>query len=172
MDSTRPTWDETWMNVAEVIKLRARCSRAQVGAVIVDVTNRIVATGYNGPPAGWRGMIAHMHPDDIPSDWYDNCVHWCQRSREGPTPETIRSYEDCPMIHAETNALSFCDRRHREGGTMYVTSPTCVACAKGVANSGLARVVMRNDGDRKYRVGDGINGVEFMRGCGLTVKVV
>jgi dCMP deaminase len=45
----RPDWDETWMAVADVIAKRSRCARDKVGAVIVDVQNRVVATGYNGP---------------------------------------------------------------------------------------------------------------------------
>src|SRR5262245_13898137 len=83
----RPTWDETWLVVADAIALRSVCSRSQVGAVIVSPTNRIVATGYNGPPSGWipdtAGKLAEMPPD-----FYTNCAHWCPRSVHGPKPET------------------------------------------------------------------------------------
>ena len=53
------------------------------------------------------------------------------------------SYDECLTIHAEANALMFCDRREREGGTLYVTSAICVSCAKLVANSGLGKVWVR-----------------------------
>src|SRR5690606_28313047 len=101
--------------------------------------NRIVATGYNGPPAGYHVPIAQTEEgpwEPLP------CDHWCPRGLAGPTPATARSYTDCPSLHAEANALSVCDRSLREGGTIYVTSPICYGCAKLIANSGLKRVVM------------------------------
>lgn len=149
------------MDVARVIALRAACSRARVGAVIVDRTNRIVATGYNGPPAGYS------KPWDYDCDGREQA--FCIRGKHGPQGDPS-SYADCPMLHAEENALSFCDRRHREGGTIYVTSPTCASCAKLVANSGLRRIVWLNDADREYRVpGDSI---DFLQECGIIVKVI
>jgi len=141
--------------------------------VIIDTTNRIVATGYNGPPTGWtkhRLIRRDEHLQIIPA--HGDCRDWCERGRNGPTDETLFSYADCPTIHAEANALSFCDRRHREEGTLYVTSPTCIGCAKLVANSGLKRVVMLGDGDRTYRVGDGVDGASFMEKSGLRVDIL
>lgn len=113
------------MTVAEVIGARSPCVRTRVGAVIVTPTNRIVATGYNGAPAG------------LPS--VRTCTEICPRpSSTAPDP----LYHDCVSIHAEANALLFCDRREREGGTIYTTSAICWNCAKLVANSGLSRLVM------------------------------
>ena len=53
-------------------------------------------------------------------------------------------YEDCPANHAEINALLHCSRQEREGGSIYVTGSVCMACAKAIANSGLARVFLVN----------------------------
>lgn len=49
---TRPTFDQTWLDVAAVIARRATCPKLQVGAVIVDARNQVVATGYNGAARG------------------------------------------------------------------------------------------------------------------------
>jgi len=136
------------MGVADAVSQRSRCTRAQCGAVVVDATNRVIATGYNGQPAGTNL----------------SCVD-CPRSRLGPTPETITTYDDCSAIHAEANALLFCDRREREGGTLYVTTNVCFTCAKLVANSGVSRVVQRTDAE--YR--DVQRSVLFMVSCGLEV---
>lgn len=154
---TRPSWDATWLQVAAVVAQRSRCSRAQVGAVIVDSTNRIVATGFNGPPRDFR-------PDPFgdgqgPLELADPCdgsanptAPFCVRGRFGSTAETHLSYEDCPSLHGEANSLLFCDRRLLEGGTIYVSGQVCYACAKLIANSGLARVVMASEAtDRSYR---------------------
>ena len=136
---SRPSWDRTWLDVADVIARRSRCSRSQVGAVIVDAMNRVVATGYNGPPANWEGVAS------------DSCTDWCDRGRSGPTTETIVSYVDCPSSHAEINALMFVDRRVAEGGTIYITGHVCWTCAKAIANSGLKRVVVRDDQAASHR---------------------
>lgn len=156
---TRPSWDETWLNVAVVIARRSTCVRAQVGAVIVDPKNRVVATGYNGPPRNFMPSPFGDGTDDRPlAQPCDGLTQpdrpFCIRGRFGPTAETVQSYSDCPSIHAEQNALNFCGWRDREGGTLYVTSHICVTCAKNIANSFIARVVIGavlDDDDRAYR---------------------
>ena len=42
----RPTWDEYFMEMAELTARRSTCLRRKVGAVIVK-ERRAVATGYN-----------------------------------------------------------------------------------------------------------------------------
>src|SRR5690349_1035987 len=47
----RPTWDEYFLDIAFSVAERSTCDRAHVGAVLVR-DRRILATGYNGSPAG------------------------------------------------------------------------------------------------------------------------
>ncbi len=49
MKIKRPSWDDYFMMLAEVVKKRADCTRRQVGAIIIK-DKRIIATGYNGTP--------------------------------------------------------------------------------------------------------------------------
>ena len=49
----RPSWDEYFILIANLVKQRSTCLRRQVGALIVK-DQRILATGYNGAPAGLR----------------------------------------------------------------------------------------------------------------------
>lgn len=135
----RPTWTETYLEVAKVMAKRSRCVRAQVGAVVTDTSNRIIATGYNGPPARY------------PIGLNSTCDLFCARQMNGPSDDTMRTYTDCPSIHAEANALLFVDRRHAEGGNIYVSGPVCIGCAKLIANSGLAFVHWLMDDGRQYR---------------------
>lgn len=60
------------------------------------------------------------------------------------------------------------DRTLRLGGTIYVTSGVCFGCAKLVANSGLATVVVaKTDPGHYYR--DTVTSYTFLERCGITV---
>lgn len=156
---TRLDWDTSWLLVAATVARRSRCVRYQTGTVIVDRRNRIVATGYIGPAAGFDTLEA------------DTCDVFCYRGLNGPSDATRLSYSDCESIHSELNALLVCDRRDREGGTLYVTSVPCWTCAKAVANSGVARVVVVDTREaHAYR--DPGASLAYLRDCGLEVDVV
>lgn len=149
----RPTWDETWLAVADTVGQRSQCTRAKVGALVVSSDNRQVTPGYNGPPAGYQ------HGSQP-------CNVWCKRSSAlSPTPD----YSDCYTIHAEANALMQSDRTAHAGGTIYVNTHVCFSCAKLIANSGLARVVVRTDRADLHR--DPVASYQFLMECGLKVEL-
>lgn len=156
---TRLDWDTSWLLVAGVVARRSRCVRYQTGTVIVDRRNRIVATGYIGPAATLEDSDA------------ERCSDFCHRGLNGPSDATRLSYSDCVSIHSELNALLVCDRRDREGGTLYVTSVPCWTCAKAVANSGVARVVVVDTRDEHAYRSPEVS-LAYLRDCGLTVDVV
>lgn len=171
----RPTWDETWMNVAKSMAARSRCVNRQVGAVIVTKENRPMAVGYNGPPASWdkaqdtETIITHfgnLRPGVAVKNQL-TCEDFCPR---GGSSERGTSYSNCVSVHAEANALLFADRRDYEGGTIYVTNPCCWDCAKLVSNSGVTRVVVQmSEVDGHY---DNDASLDLIRSCGITVDVV
>lgn len=140
--------------MARSIALRSLCNRDKVGAIITDTTGRIVGEGYNGPPAGY---------------WHGNqpCNIWCKRSSATVTPAP--DYSDCPVIHAEANALLMSDRSERLGGTIYVTSHLCFGCAKLIANSGLHEVYVETDRTDEHR--NPWASYAFLLDCGLEVAV-
>lgn len=154
MTIKRLSWDDTWLSVADIVSMRSRCTRAQMGAVIVSHDQHIVATGYNGPAASW--------PES------GDCINWCDRAK-GLSP-LDNLYDACPAVHAEANALLYVDRSRSENGTIYITSVPCMQCAKLISNSGIRRVVSRlrkADMHRKpYDV------VKFMEKCSLVVTLV
>jgi len=126
----RPSWDDTWLNVAYIMGRRSRCSLAQVGAVIVTADEKIASTGYNGPPGG---LLVEGY-----------CDQWCERAMNAgfnPGARNNPDYSTCDSIHAETNALLRADHSAIRGGTVYVSRCICVNCARLVANSGVVRVV-------------------------------
>lgn len=150
---TRPSWHDTWMDVAEVVSLRSDCSRAKHGAVIVSPTNRIISTGYNGPP---RGFIKPM----------DGCENYCPRAISG---EYRTDYDNCYSIHAESNAIAFADRRDMEGGTIYVNGMCCYTCAKLICNSGIALVVLKQKVEQAYRVSKPVMNLFYASGIEVSL---
>ena len=123
----RPTWDEYFMEMAELTAKRATCSRRQVGAVIVR-DNRAVATGYNGAPRG----LAHCEEKG-------GCL------REKLNVPSGQRHELCRALHAEQNAIISAASMGNaiEGGTIYITHQPCVICAKMIVNAGIKRIVVR-----------------------------
>jgi dCMP deaminase len=120
----RPSWDEYFMSIARIVAERSTCLRRHVGAILVR-DRRILATGYNGPPAG----LPHCD------------VTGCVREKMGvPTGER---HELCRGIHAEQNAIiqSANYGTGISGATVYTTLHPCSVCAKMIINAGLTRVV-------------------------------
>lgn len=116
----RPSWDEYFMELAQVVAKRSTCNRRSVGAVLVR-DKRILTTGYNGSPAGLPHCL------DVGCLMVDNhCVR---------------------AIHAEQNAivqaaLHGIDLR---GSTCYVTSAPCVHCSKLLIAAGIQRIVFQDE---------------------------
>ncbi len=113
----RPSWDAYFVAITRAVATRATCSRKAVGAVLVK-NKLILATGYNGAPAGLR------HCDH--SDGGDLLNGHCARS-----------------THAEQNAIVQAARHgiSIEGATLYCTNNPCLTCAKLLINAGISRIV-------------------------------
>ena len=118
----RPDRDTYFMAIAEAVAARSTCLRAQYGAVIV-VDGQIVSTGYNGAPA----RIPHCET--------------CYREDNHIEPGT--RYEACESVHAEQNAIVQAAKHGTrvDGGSLYVTGPPCLLCARTIINAGIGRVI-------------------------------
>ncbi len=124
--SKRPSWDEYFMEMAELARQRSTCLRRGVGAVIVK-DNRVIATGYNGVPKGIR------HCEET------GCL------RQQLNVPSGKMHELCRGLHAEQNAIiqAACMGSSIEGGTLYCTTQPCVICTKMIINAGIKRVVIK-----------------------------
>lgn len=120
----RPDWDTYFLEVAKTISVRSDCERSRVGAVVVK-DRRIRGTGYNGAPAGKPGCET------------------CPRRTSGVAPGSV--YDSgagrCHAVHAEANALLYCDREDLVGSTLYITRSPCDWCSKLIEAAGVERVV-------------------------------
>lgn len=124
----RPTWDEYFIDIVELVKTRSTCLRRQVGALVVK-DKRIIATGYNGAPSGCK------HCSEL------GCVR-----DEMQIPSGER-HELCRAIHAEQNVIvqAAYSGTSLKNSTLYVTCQPCVLCAKMIINSGIQKVIFKGD---------------------------
>ncbi|HMN11134.1 MAG TPA: cytidine/deoxycytidylate deaminase family protein [Bellilinea sp.] len=134
----RPSWDTYFMQIARDVAARSTCDRAFVGAVLVR-DKHIIATGYNGSPAG----LPH-------------CDETGHLMVEGHCVRTV---------HAEVNSIvqAAVFGLVTEGATCYVTHFPCLNCTKTLINAHIKRLVY----DTSYRM-DPI-AVEFLSTAGIEV---
>ena len=122
--SNRPSWHQYFMTITREVAERSTCERAKVGAVIVRDKN-ILATGYNGAPAGMPHCI------DV------GCLIYQSKTPNGDTEENCFR-----TIHAEMNAIA---QAAKNGSTIkdasiYITHTPCIHCLKVLVNTGIKSI--------------------------------
>ena len=127
-------FDRRYLEMAEIWAKNSYCKRRQVGALLVKDT-MIISDGYNGTPSGFENV--------------------CEEN--GVTKPYV--------LHAEANAISKVAKsgNSSEGATLYVTASPCIECSKLIIQSGIKRVVYKDE----YRLTDGI---DLLRRAGIEVE--
>ncbi len=122
----RPSWDEYFLDIVELVSRRSTCLRRRVGALLVK-DRRVLATGYNGAPSGLRHCLD------------TGCL------REQHLVPSGERHELCRGLHAEQNAViqAALHGVSVNGATLYCTNHPCIICAKMVINAGIVRIVYR-----------------------------
>lgn len=129
--------DIRYMKMACIWATNSYCTRRQVGALIVK-DKMIISDGYNGTPTGFPNV--------------------CE-NKEGNT----FSY----VLHAEANAITKVAKstNNCDGATIYVTTSPCIECAKLIIQSGIKRVVYKDE----YR---DIKGIELLKQAKIIVEQI
>jgi dCMP deaminase len=124
----------TYLRMASEWASLSCCKRKKVGALIVK-DGTIISDGFNGTPKGF--------PNDCEDA--DGNTHWY-------------------VLHAEANAMLKVARstQSTEGATLYVTYSPCKECSKMIVQSGIKRVIYREE----YR---DLSGVKILREAGIDV---
>lgn len=125
----RPSWDEYFLKIVDMVRSRGTCDRGRTGCVIAK-NKRIVTTGYVGSPVG----LAHC--DDIGHEMHTVTL-----------PDGTQSRHCIRTLHAEQNAICQAARYGTplEGATLYCKMAPCYTCAKMIINAGIKRVVCLED---------------------------
>jgi dCMP deaminase len=125
----RPSWDEYFLKLCEIVGSRGTCDRGRSGSVIVR-ERHILTTGYVGSPAGLP------HCDEVGHEMSTT------------THDTGEQSQHCiRTAHAEQNAIVQSAKLGvaLEGATIYVHMTPCYTCAKMIINAGIKRVVCAKD---------------------------
>lgn len=145
----RPSWDDYFMSIAQVVASRSNCVKRKVAAVIT-LDKRIISTGYNGTPRGVR-----------------NCNEGgCPRCNAfGPGGADLG---ECLCSHGEENAITQASYHgvSVRGGTLYTNLCPCLLCTKMIINAGIAEVVYNAD----YPLGD--VSLALLREAGVKVRQI
>ncbi len=128
---TVPSWDQYFLDIAQAVAARAKCTRRRVGAVLVGDDHRIIATGYNGAAPGRPDCLEGACPRGRLS--YDEVPGLGDYDRPGAPGF-------CIAIHAEMNAMLFATR-DTKGATAYITDEPCPGCRKALSAAGIVRAV-------------------------------
>ncbi|MBI4039766.1 cytidine/deoxycytidylate deaminase family protein [Candidatus Daviesbacteria bacterium] len=120
--NNRPSWDEYFLQISDLVSTRATCQRLKVGAILVK-DKKIISTGYCGAPK------------KVPDCFEVGCF-----MKDGHCVRTI---------HAEINAVTQAAFHGitTSGATVYANWLPCYNCAKVLINAGVERLVYR----REYR---------------------
>jgi dCMP deaminase len=140
--------DRNFINIAKEIASASKCVSKQVGAVIVK-DGRILSTGYNGTPAGYKNC----------------CDHW-----DGQYTSEHHNWSKTYEIHAEMNAIIWAARKgiSIEGATIYVTLEPCADCSKNIIQSGIKRIVY----EKYYEHNDSPIISQFLKDNGVIIEQI
>ncbi len=146
----RPSWDEYFLQMAELVGSRGTCDRGRAGTIIVK-EKRLLATGYAGSPIGLP------HCDDVGHE-----MHIVTNEDGSTSQHCVRT------THSETNAISNAARFGVpiDGATMYSKMVSCYACAKIVVNAGVKRFVALRDYHKSDRT------KEIFKKAGVKLEII
>lgn len=120
----RPDIDTYFTMMAMLVASRGTCIRRQVGCVLVDAHNRVLATGYNGVPSGF--------------------THCIDRPCLGASCKSGQGLDLCEAIHGEQNALLQCRDKDLINAAFCTTAP-CVHCVKLLLNTPCRSIIFDED---------------------------
>lgn len=111
------SWDEYFLDMANLVSTRSKDKSTKVGSVLVK-EGRVISTGYNGIPRGMNDNIKIRHEQPEKYFWF---------------------------VHSELNAILNCAREgvSTYGSTLYTTLSPCSACAGAIIQAGIKKVIVR-----------------------------
>jgi dCMP deaminase len=155
-----PSEQEEYMSMAYCASLASQCFKRQVGAVIVDDTNRVLSVSFNDNPPPLKPCGSEFY-DCYREMYVDELMTYIKFCPECGTKLSNFNYPyDCPKcgtnlyrrivrdralsrcsaLHAEERAIINAGAKHLRGCTLYVTAFPCFNCARKILDVGIRTV--------------------------------
>lgn len=149
----RPTWDEYFMGIKQVVSKRATCGRGRSACVIVK-DKHIVATGYVGAPSGLASC--------------DDVGHFLQEVKESDGSVGIHCIR---TVHAEQNAICQAAKLGTpiKGATLYCTMTPCRTCAMLIIQCGISSIICERHYPHATIEDDTLTMLSM---CGVSIKFI
>jgi dCMP deaminase len=112
----RITWEDYFMQTAQLASVRSPCERLKVGCVLVK-NNRLISMGYNG-------FLAGTNHKSIVRDGHEQATIHAEINAITDAAKRGASIDDC---------------------VAYVTHYPCLNCYKALASSGIKKVYYKED---------------------------
>lgn len=112
---TRISWDDYFMQTAELASIRSPCERLKVGCVLVK-NNRLISMGYNG-------FLAGSDHKSIVRNGHEQATIHAEINAITDAAKRGASIDDC---------------------VAYVTHYPCINCYKALASSGIKKIYYKN----------------------------
>jgi dCMP deaminase len=113
----RPTWENYFLGLAFAIAERSMDADTHHGAIITDVKNHILGTGYNSFP---MGLDDNTLPNTRPNKYFFMC-----------------HAEQSAIAQAPCNLWGMAD-----GCVLYITGTPCHTCLKSIIQSNIKKIVV------------------------------
>lgn len=119
--TTRPDWDQYFIDMCDLVASRSTCSRKHVGAVLTSQDHRVLSTGYNGSIPGLEHCNENNHLLEN-----NHCIR---------------------TIHAEVNSITQAARNgiSTKDSVLYCNTQPCWNCLKVILSAGIIEVVYRDE---------------------------
>lgn len=114
--ATRPTWDDYFLQIAQVTRKRSPCDRLQVGCVLVR-EHRIISQGYNG--------------------FLPGCPH-TSIVRDNHEQATVHAEQNA-VADCAKRGVSCAD------SIAYITHYPCIICMRILCAAGIKKIVYQED---------------------------
>ena len=137
-----------FLEVLKASEKNSTCQRLQVAALLIK-NNRIVSTGWNGVPSGFK------HCNEV-------------FNKKTITKEKHKNFSENYELHAEQNCIAFAAKYGitTEKTEMYVSVAPCVNCAKLIIAAGIKTVYYRDDYDREKK------GINLLKKANIKIKKI
>jgi len=147
-------WDEYFLGICNQVAANSKCLSQQRGAILVR-DRIIIATGYNGPPRGFRRCPDRWRD---PGDPLTNEIRKYREPKSGfvpipskTCPRRVLGFKSgerldlCPAVHAEANCIAAAARAgvNVNHTIMYMNCQVpCKWCMGLIINAGISILVV------------------------------